>query len=225
MDSKGKIVYISEASERVTGYKIEERIGKPIFEFYDKYEIPKLVEMIEFVKNNPEKKITKDILLKTKDGKEIYLEFHMQNYLNDTAIEGIVVNFRDITDRVKNEQKIIYLSSHDHLTGLPNRLSFNKKINELIEEAKENNKRFALFMVDIDSIIFVKNTLGYKIAEQYTVQIVEKLKLYCGNKKLLFRYTAHRFVIVIEGVRNIDEYKLILKILFKLFSQPIKVDK
>ncbi|WP_418223764.1 EAL domain-containing protein [Clostridium isatidis] len=225
LDSEGKIVYISEASERVTGYKIEERIGKQIFEFYDKSEIPKLVEMIEFVKNNPEKKITKDILLKTKDGKEIYLEFHMQNYLNDTAIEGIVVNFRDITDRVKNEQKIIYLSSHDHLTGLPNRLSFNKKINELIKEAKENNKRFALFMVDIDSIIFVKNTLGYKIAEQYTVQIVEKLKLYCGNKKLLFRYTAHRFVIVIEGVRNIDEYKLILKILFKLFSQPIKVDK
>lgn len=200
-------------------------MGRAIFDFYDKSEVPKIAEMIEFVKNNPDKKITKDIKLKTKKGKELYLELHMQNYLNDPAIEGIVVNFKDITERIKNEQKIIYLSSHDHLTGLPNRISFNKKIDELIEEVKINNKRFAIFMVDIDSIIFVKNTLGYKIAEEYTVKIVEKLKLYCGNKKLLFRYTAHRFVIVVEGLHSIDEYKLILKILFKLFAQPIKVDK
>lgn len=225
LDSDGRILYISEAVERITGYKTEEHLGKNVYTFYEKSEIKKLREMMAFVLKNPEKKITSDILFKTKFGKEIYLEFCMRNFLHDPAIEGIVANFRDVTDRVKNEKRIIHLSTHDQLTGLPNKVSFDNKFKLLFENVEENNAGFAILMLDIDSLVYIKNTLGYKVAEQYIIQIAIRLKLYCRNKYYICRYCDDRFVIIVEGLKTISEYEDIVKEIYDLFSQVVKVNK
>ena len=63
----------------------------------------------------------------------------MQNLLTEPAVEGIVVNFRDITKRVEMTKEISYLATHDQLTGLPNRNLLNKhletKCQGLLEQA------------------------------------------------------------------------------------------
>lgn len=225
IDVDGSIVYVNEASEKITGYKIEEQLGKKIYDFYEQEEVQKLTEMMNFVLNNYGKHITRDIVLRTKNGKKIYLEYHMENFLQDSAIEGIVVNFRDITERVLAEKKIIHLSSHDQLTGLPNKIHFDNKLEQLSKSAKEDNTSFAIFMLDIDSVWYIKNTLGYKVTEEYLVQIANRLKSYCGSTKFICRYSDNRFVVIFEGKHTMDEYETFIKGIYELFSKTITVDK
>jgi diguanylate cyclase (GGDEF)-like protein/PAS domain S-box-containing protein len=224
LDVDGHITYISDTSEKVIGYKPEERIGRKIFDFYTKEEGQKLSEMMAYVLGAHGRKITKDAMFKTKSGKQIALEIKMQNFLNDPAIKGIVVNFRDITDRVKAEKKIIHLSTHDQLTGLPNKLNFERKIEQLAKSVKEYNSSFAILMLDIDSYSYIKNTLGNKAAEQYIIQISIKLKLYCGSKYIC-HYAYNRFVIISKGTHGKDDYEAFIKGILELFSKPLTVDK
>lgn len=101
----GTIKYMSEASEKVIGYKPEERIGKKIFEYYEGKELEKLVGMVEQVLNEADQEIQGEVIFKTKAGKEIFLEVRMQNLLAEPAVKGIAVYFRDISTRVEMEKK------------------------------------------------------------------------------------------------------------------------
>lgn len=225
LDSDGTIVYISEASEKVTGYNVEERQGKKIYDFYNKEEAHKVKEMMNCVLTDDKKKIKRDIKFKKKDGKEIYLEVCIQNFLQDPAIEGIVVNFRDITERVEAEKRIVRLSSYDQLTGLPNRVYFNKKIEQLFKNAKENKTGFTLLMLDIDSLEYIKNTLGYKVVEKYIVEIAIKLKFYCNSVKFICHYSNNRFIIILDGIHTMDKYEAFINGIYESVSKPLSIDK
>jgi diguanylate cyclase (GGDEF)-like protein len=56
----------------------------------------------------------------------------------------------DITDRKTSEQKIGYLAHHDALTGLPNRLAFNKGLAATVRNADETQAAFAVLCLDLD---------------------------------------------------------------------------
>lgn len=224
LDADGTLLYISEASEHVIGYKPEERIGKKIYEYYNYTEEKKLKEMMEFVLKEPGQRILKDIIFKTKTGESLYLEVLMQNLLHEPAIEGIVVNFRDITKRVEMEKRITHISTHDQLTELPNKIYFKKKLRLLFQNAKRTNSSFDIYMLDIDSYKYIKDTLGYQIGEEFIIKIATKLKCWCGTR-FICRYSEDRFAIIIEGIDSIDEKEKIANEIIRLFSQTIKVGK
>jgi GGDEF domain-containing protein len=58
----------------------------------------------------------------------------------------------DNTDQKQNEEKVIYASKHDFLTGLPNRRYFDEKLKEL---DKPENYPLLIVMVDIDGLKLV----------------------------------------------------------------------
>ena len=199
LDPDGTLVYISESSEKVIGYKPEERLGKKIYDYYNEEEKQKLSSMVGLVLSEPNQKVQMDIIFKSKGGKDLYLDVYMENFLHDPAIGGIVVNFRDITSRVKMEKSIRHLSLHDDLTGLPNNRSLKKKLEVLCQHGRKGNKGFAVFMLDIDSYKSISDTLGYQLGERLIIEIARRLKLYCGRTKSLYRYSGDHFVIIVEN--------------------------
>lgn len=221
----GTIKYISDSVERITGHKPEERIGKKAYEFYEGKELQKLNKMIKFVLDNPEKKVTGDIVFKMKTGKEMFLEVNMRNLLHDSVIEGIVVNFRDITRRKETEKRMARIATHDGLTGLPNNIHFKKKLRIQCQYAKEKQVSFAVMMLDISGFKYIIDALGYELGDELIVKISERLKTFLGDKKFICRYFGVQFAIIISGLSSIEEYESITKDIINLFNSPFKVDK
>ena len=219
----GTIQYISEASEKVLGYKPEERIGRRVYEFYDEEEQKKVEEMINFVLNDEGQKKQGVVEFKTKTGKKINLEVHMQNLLHEPAVEGIVVNFRDITRRVEMAKKITYISNHDELTNLPNSRYFRERLRLQCQYANETNTKFAILMLDIDGIKYINYSLGHEYEERLIIEIVKRIKAFLGEDIFVSRYSDDHFAIIVQGLETYEEYEKIAHGLINLFSKYFKV--
>ncbi len=118
-------------------------------------------------------------------------------------------------------QKAPYLK--DPLTGLPNRLALITELKTLSQQVKTRGGSFALFMLDLSHLINIRDTLGYKIGEQYINQVAKKLLNYCGGEGCLYRFASLRFCLIIAGSKTMAEYKSIIAEILALFKEPEKV--
>jgi PAS domain S-box-containing protein len=95
----GKIIFQSPAATRILGYTLDEMIGKKAFEFVYKEDKEKTRTALQKIIKDPMESISIEIRCVCKDGSLKWVEVNGKNHLNDTGIEAIVTNYRDITGR------------------------------------------------------------------------------------------------------------------------------
>lgn len=104
LSATGVIKYESPAAERVLGYKLEERLGKNVFEFVH----PDDLETVLYEFNTRDKKVKKlEFRLLHKNGSWRWFEAIGQDFTGDEKISGFIVNSRDITERKKAEVELL----------------------------------------------------------------------------------------------------------------------
>ncbi len=217
------ILYISPAVEKIIGYTPEERIGKSALEFLEEEQRQSFTKRVEHVLEFPEARSEGDLILKNIEGKESYLTYTVSNQLGEPSVQGIVINWRDITDRIENQKEIEYIATHDELTRLPNRVFLKKKISQLCEEQISTDYDFALIMLDIDGFRYVNDALGYQLGDQLIVQVANRLKQFLGEDEFLCRYSGDQFAIIVQNLHKSLEYEEVVKKITALFSAPYKV--
>jgi diguanylate cyclase (GGDEF)-like protein/PAS domain S-box-containing protein len=219
----GTIKYISDAVEKIIGHKPEDRIGRKVYEFYEEEEQQKLKKMVALVLDDPGKKVQEDVILKANSGKEIYLEAEMQNLLHEPVIEGIVINFRDITRRIEMEKRLVYISVHDELTGIPNRNYFQQKIEQKFRNDINKDNRCAILMLEVDGLKYINDALGYHMGDRLIKAVTSKLQRFLGDSIFISRYSGVVFAIIIDDKEMISGSEKLAEDLITLFTEPIKV--
>ena len=218
------IQYISPAVENIIGYKPEERIGKSALEFIEEEERYKFERMVDVVLEHPGERMQGDVTLHDDYGKISYLTYTMTNQLSEPSIQGIVINWRDITDRVQNQKEIEFIATHDELTRLPNRVALKKKMSELCNGNTSPDYNFALIMLDIDGFRYVNDALGYQLGDQLIVQVAQRLDEFLGEGSYLCRYTGDQFAVIVQNLNKSWEYEQTVKKITALFREAYKVD-
>ncbi|NMM48612.1 PAS domain S-box protein [Marinigracilibium pacificum] len=99
------IRYISPSVEKILGHKTEEMIGIKDIKFVEASYKESVNEMFNKLLENPDEQITIQYEYQTADGNLIWIESTGNNLLNDKAIQGIIVNSRDITEKRLAEQE------------------------------------------------------------------------------------------------------------------------
>ena len=221
----GTIHYISPAIERIMGYQPEERIGRNALEYLEKENQIEFQKMIESVIANPGQRVTGDFGMTTRFGKKIFLALTMSNQLSESSIQGIVINWRDVTERVESQKEIEYIATHDELTKLPNNIYLKKKMSQFCEEykKKQTQESFALIMMDIDGFKYINDALGYQLGDQLIINVAERLKGFLSEGTFVSRYSGDQFALIIPGSRKSEEYESVVKELSALFREAFKV--
>ena len=98
--------YVSPSIERALGYKPDELIGKNAFDLIHPEDAPELMKLFAEGLSSPGFTISKTFRIRHKDGSWKIHEATGHNLLEDTAVSGIVVNSRDITNRKRLEQRL-----------------------------------------------------------------------------------------------------------------------
>ena len=106
VDENSRIIYDSRSVERVIGFTPEERLGRPIAEFLHPDEVPFIAERFAYTLQHPDEVIAVEFRFLHKDGSYRWGEATGVNRLHDPAVQAVVVNHRDITERRAMEQKL-----------------------------------------------------------------------------------------------------------------------
>ncbi len=106
LNKDGTSRYQSPSMKRVLGYTPEERIGKNAFEFVHPEDMPRAIEA--FTQLAQSKDVTQHVEVRGRhrDGSWRIFEVLGRNLLEDPVVSGIVVNFRDITERKRQQEKL-----------------------------------------------------------------------------------------------------------------------
>ncbi len=102
----GTISFGTTAVERMLGYTSEDLLGTGGFGFAHPDDMPKVMESFTHLMENPSSVVHIELRIQHKDGSWRIVEAVARNLLENKAVEGIVINWRDITERKMVERGV-----------------------------------------------------------------------------------------------------------------------
>ena len=110
---------------------------------------------------------------------------------------------RDLQARKQAEQHIRFLAHHDSLTGLPNRASFNKRLDHEIELSIASGHRAAVLCLDLDRFKEVNDLFGHTAGDKMLQFVAERITSVLDDTQYFARLSGDEFAIIAPGLNNV----------------------
>ena len=165
-DANSTIDYINPVAEQLTGWRLEDAMGRPIEEIYRAFH-EETCEPLEnplsvSIRRMRPIKSVRPMLLIRRDGNELYVESTAAPIRDGAgAVSGGVLVFHDVTESRELNRRLSYHASHDLLTGLVNRREFESRVERALKSAKAREASYALCYLDIDQFKIINDTCGH----------------------------------------------------------------
>ena len=112
----------------------------------------------------------------------------------------------------------------DQLTGLYNRMGFNKYAEEILAECKKKSKNFCIMFLDLDSLKAVNDQYGHDEGDRFIRMTADILKEVLGNQAVIMRYGGDEFVAAIGNISIAKIKNAINEIKNRMDSKSEKID-
>lgn len=106
----------------------------------------------------------------------------------------------DVTNQIKSQEHIVYLATHDEITGLPNRYSLKKRLSEVVFEGKEETS--AILFLDLDNFKNINDSEGHAVGDTVLVEVGRMLSQQFSHKSMVARFGGDEFVILMLDVAD-----------------------
>jgi len=100
--------------------------------------------------------------------------------------------------RKQAEENLLYVATHDTLTGLPNRYMLNQRFAHALNNAQRYRKSMALLFLDLDRFKFINDTLGHPFGDRVLTEVAGRLRLCLREIDTIARFGGDEFVALIE---------------------------
>lgn len=126
-------------------------------------------------------------------------------------------------ERSAKEQSLRHQATHDALTGLPNRILLQDRMQRAIFVARETGKPLALFLIDLDRFKEVNDTLGHRYGDLLLQQVSQRLQSVLRDSDTVARLGGDEFAVLLPATPLGGAAVVARKILERL-REPVTVD-
>jgi len=203
-DEQGCIDYINPVAESLTGWSGAEAVGRPageVFLLLDEVSRKPLRDPVE--RCLEEDRVVESpghALLLCRDRREFSVRDSAApiHDRRNGAIIGSVLVFKDVTQLRSMEREMIYLASHDALTGLINRREFEARLKRAIRTARAEQRHHVLLYLDLDEFKIINDTCGHLVGDEMLKQITALLRSRVRRSDTLARLGGDEFGVLLE---------------------------
>ena len=146
--------------------------------------------------------------------------------LKDRAgrIIGTMGISHNITERKQAEARIHHMALHDALTGLPNRTLMAEMLTQAIAQARRNETRVALLMLDLDHFKSVNDTHGHYTGDRLLEAVAMRLKSCLRESDIVARLGGDEFLIGFPDVVDEQGVEQVAQKILTALSEPFLIE-
>ena len=202
-DLPGRFKFVNDAMADLLGHSCEDLLGMSSLALVDETSKADVTEAFQRVFRSDESLSACCFAIRLPDGGKRHLETSVA-LVRDA--EGKKIGFRgiirDVEQRKKYEEKLVYLAYHDALTGINNRKAFYERLEEGLAYARRYNTEIALVFIDIDKFKQVNDTLGHEIGDALLVEIAQRLQGCVRETDFLCRIGGDEFTVILNNPKQ-----------------------
>ena len=132
---------------------------------------------------------------------------------------------QEIIRRQHFQKQLVHLATRDELTGLPNRLLFMQRLNQVLEKAKQQSDYlFAVLFLDCDRFKLINDSLGHWVGDRVLSEVAHRIKSFLKPGDCLARFGSDEFIILILN-RNISQVTTLAQQIQNNLKLPIQIDR
>lgn len=223
-DASKNIIKVNEAFNTVTGYSFDEVKGKnPRIFKSGKHDDAFYQEIYRSVGETG--KWHGEIWNRRKNG-EIYPSLQsISAMINEEGqLLGYIAVLSDISIQKAYEEKLLLDSQHDALTGLPNRLYFNRTFSRMFSQAEPIEPILALFFIELNQFKEINDTHGHECGDILLKTVAARLRENVRSNDFVARLGGDEFTIILQSLKTREEAISIAKKLIQKAKEPLFIE-
>ncbi|MDY6903743.1 MAG: diguanylate cyclase [Thermodesulfobacteriota bacterium] len=220
VDITGNITFFNSSMQKMVGYRPEELLGLSYRSFTNAETARRVFRAYNKAYRTGVLPVPFDWELLKKNGEKIHVETSLAFIRNaEDQIIGFRGIARDVSMRKKIERELLYMASHDHLTGLYNRGALFERLRETIAYAKRFNLKCALLFLDLDNFKSVNDTYGHESGDFLLKEAAVRLLSVLRETDYICRHGGDEFTIILSNPENMNPVRVAEKVIQRI-SDP-----
>jgi diguanylate cyclase (GGDEF)-like protein/PAS domain S-box-containing protein len=230
IDRGGTVRYASPATTRLLGYAPDDVVGRESLSFVHPDDREQGRRLMDQCALTPGAVVRGELRMTHRDGSWRWMEGIGTNRLADLGIEGLIVNFRDVSDRKdmesarsRLEEHIHFQAFHDSLTGLPNRNLFEDRLALAIARADRYAEGLCVMFLDLDHFKDINDSHGHAVGDGLLQAVANRLRGSVRDHDSVARIGGDEFLILFPELGDPEDAERVGRKLLNQFSRPFSV--
>lgn len=221
LDVDGVIHYASPATARVLGHSEGALQGQNLLDLIHPDDAPSsLLDLARPDEQGVGSPV--ELRLEAQDGSWRYLELVVSDLTDNPAIGGLVVNGRDVTERVESAQALAEKAFTDPFTGLPNRMRMLDRVAQALGDMTEGDA-VAVLLIDIDHLKSVNEGYGQSVGDKVLLEIAGRVRDTVGDVGTTARLRSDELAVVVRASDSASIMRLANRV-HDAIGEPIEAD-
>lgn len=213
-DSNFRIISVNNAYQTIMGYTEAEVLGVDTLEAGAKLQTYSFYRnLVSVLKERGHWQ--GELNNRRKNGEEFPCWFSVTQVTDIRGVpENYIAIFNDITEHKNSRAQIEFLAHHDGLTGLPNRLLLNDRLEMAITQAHRQKEHLGVLFIDLDRFKNVNDSLGHSVGDEILKEASSRLISSVRTGDTVSRLGGDEFVVLfpkIHDERNLADLTIKLR--------------
>ncbi|WP_436527229.1 diguanylate cyclase domain-containing protein [Actinoplanes sp. HUAS TT8] len=225
IDRDGRMIFTSPSSAAILGFEHGMLTGHSVFELVHPDDQPAMRERLGALLTDPAGVLRLQCRVRASTGHYRWFDFTASNQMANPALNGVVINARDISENRAFQERLAHEAQHDPLTGLPNR----RRMQDALCSSLRRDPVAVLF-VDLDGFKPVNDKYGHEAGDELLRQVAERLSGCIRAGDVLSRVGGDEFVVLMPGVLGpadveamANRVRMVVEMPFRIAGQHINI--
>jgi diguanylate cyclase (GGDEF)-like protein/PAS domain S-box-containing protein len=223
-DTTGVIINVNNAFTVITGYTLDDVIGKNPRLLKSERHLP------EFYKDMWDTLLEKGYwsgeIWNTRKNGEVYPEILTISAVLDNIgkVKNYLGLFNDITAIKAHQSQLERIAHYDMLTHLPNRTLLSDRLTQSMNRCQRQNTLIAVAFLDLDRFKIVNDTYGHDFGDKLLIIISNRMTDALRSEDTLARIGGDEFVAIMDNISSVEECEPILERILRAASDSVDID-
>ena len=224
VDVDGQLRFVSPAAVQALGTHPDELVNRSLLDIWGGSDRERLTAFLAEVAASSGRAVGPVELSVSRGTARRTLEAVGSNLLDDPAVAGLALNFRDVSERKVLEEQLSHLAFHDSLTLLANRSLFHNRVEHALALAHRAGRKVAVLFLDLDNFKNVNDSRGHGAGDRLLQAAAQRLVMCTRESDTVARLGGDEFAILLEGITSPTDAEQVAAKIIDVFGEPLALD-